>query len=344
MHPPRYLFIDALRGVACLAVLSHHLLYYTPLEGALRAILPGLCLWLAAFGKYGVQVFFVLSGFVIAHATRELPPRHSAVCNFILRRQIRLDPPYWVALGLVLASLALEKCIPGTRSAPFPSVYVLLLNLTYLQGIAGLQPLLSVAWTLGIEIQFYLVWAALLVALKNRENQPHGWAGPALLGSGLLSLLCVTAPQMLFVRHWVYFALGALLYWVHRGWLSSLFPALLCCACLVSAAVNGFPGDLTGGATGLLLHACQLCNRWGTWGEQRAYQYFGQISYSLYLCHATVLLAVMRLGYKLTREASLPAVIWAGLAAVASVGVAHLFWLWVERPSMEWARRLKRHG
>ena len=64
--------------------------------------------WLCEQGHLGVEVFFVLSGFVITHALRPLRMCPSVVGRFVLRRSIRLDPAYWAVL---------VRHLPGQRTA-----------------------------------------------------------------------------------------------------------------------------------------------------------------------------------------------------------------------------------
>src|SRR4051794_29974124 len=92
---PRYVFIDALRGIACLGVLFHHLLHNTVLEVTLRKVLPAFVQAAFGYGARGVQIFFIISGFVIAHSLRDFVPSARNIGSFILRRQMRLDPAYW---------------------------------------------------------------------------------------------------------------------------------------------------------------------------------------------------------------------------------------------------------
>ena len=64
----RYVFIDALRGFACLGVLVYHLFFNTVMIEPIKLAFPAFILKLVSYGTYGVQIFFVLSGFVIAHS------------------------------------------------------------------------------------------------------------------------------------------------------------------------------------------------------------------------------------------------------------------------------------
>ncbi len=77
--------------------------------------------WLRAisrYGTYGVQVFFVLSGFVIAHSLRDNPLTRASIGNFMLRRQIRLDPPYWTMLAIALTVSVLVRLFPALKAQP----------------------------------------------------------------------------------------------------------------------------------------------------------------------------------------------------------------------------------
>ena len=94
LSPERLLFIDGLRGVAALAVLFYHFYYNSPYLETFDALLPRWLCWLFGKGWMGVEIFFVISGFVIAHSLGKdrVTPKYAA--GFILRRSIRLDPPY----------------------------------------------------------------------------------------------------------------------------------------------------------------------------------------------------------------------------------------------------------
>lgn len=95
---PRYVFVDALRGLASLGVLLAHMVVNGMSKDTLQTLLPT---WFQEFcfnGQFGVEVFFVLSGFVIALSLSQKPLSKTRALNFVLRPQIRLDPPYFVAL------------------------------------------------------------------------------------------------------------------------------------------------------------------------------------------------------------------------------------------------------
>jgi peptidoglycan/LPS O-acetylase OafA/YrhL len=95
--------IDSMRGVASLMVAFHHF------DGALGrdlAWMPAVARTLLHEGALGVQIFFVLSGYVIALSTEKLEPCLANVGRFVLRRGTRLDPPYLVSIALAVGALA----------------------------------------------------------------------------------------------------------------------------------------------------------------------------------------------------------------------------------------------
>lgn len=182
-----------------------------------RAMLPSFVEAIFSFGWLGVVIFFVLSGFVITHSLRKVPPTAASLGNFILRRQIRLDPLYWLTLLLTVLTLYFPPS--GVQTTHFPSWRSLLANLFYLQGILDAYPWVSVAWTLCLELQFYLFFL-LLIALHsifnrtqyNLENRWHGLAW-LLLGTGVLfSTIGSLVRGAWMVSAWPSFALGCLSY------------------------------------------------------------------------------------------------------------------------------------
>jgi exopolysaccharide production protein ExoZ len=150
-----FVSLQALRGLAALGVVLFHLL---PFE---TKYLPGGSIVPAGFsaGRAGVDLFFVLSGFLAVWTTRG-PAGAGAAQRFLLRRVTRIYPTYWFyCVPLVLAAIAAPA---GQR----PDVVA---SLALIPNVA--PPLLLVAWTLEFEIYFYLVFALLVCArLSPRER------------------------------------------------------------------------------------------------------------------------------------------------------------------------------
>ncbi|MFF1355391.1 acyltransferase family protein [Streptomyces sp. NPDC058297] len=156
-HAPRLRALDGLRLIAALMVAAYH---YGGRDGEVsqawgtspKVQFPSLHQWFA-YGCLGVQIFFVISGFVICMSGWGKPLR-----SFFASRASRLLPSYWAAVILVTAVFALPVV---AYKAVSPSDA--LLNLTMLQQPLGVDRVLGVCWTLWAEVRFYALFALCVV-------------------------------------------------------------------------------------------------------------------------------------------------------------------------------------
>ncbi|MDQ0673445.1 peptidoglycan/LPS O-acetylase OafA/YrhL [Pseudarthrobacter siccitolerans] len=152
---PRLLLLDCLRLAAALGVVAYH---YTAVFGQLfwgapsHEIFPRLS-GITAYGALGVQLFFIISGFVIL-----MSAYGRSVGQFTASRLSRLFPAYWTAV--VLAALLLLVISPSEMN--MVTWTDALVNLTMLQQSIGVSSLDGVFWTLWIELLFYVTIALFL--------------------------------------------------------------------------------------------------------------------------------------------------------------------------------------
>src|ERR1017187_46026 len=144
--------LDALRGLAALGVCWFHF------TNGNKAFLPdGLLKSSGAYGWLGVEMFFVISGFIIPYTLQRSGYRSSDYGRFLIKRIIRLDPPYLVAILAVIALNYASAASPGFNGPHFNfSLVQVTLHLGYLNVFFGYPWLNPVFWTLAIELQYYL--------------------------------------------------------------------------------------------------------------------------------------------------------------------------------------------
>ncbi|MFF1452019.1 acyltransferase family protein [Streptomyces sp. NPDC058274] len=211
-HAPRLRALDGLRLIAALMVAGYH---YGGRDGEVTEAwgsspkhqFPTLHEWFA-YGCLGVQVFFVISGFVICMSGWGRPLR-----AFFASRASRLLPSYWAAVILVTAVFALPVV---AYQAVSPSDA--LVNLTMLQQPLGVDRVLGVCWTLWAEVRFYALFA-LCIVLPGANRQRvilfcAGWT--------LAAAIAQTANQpllniILMPEYAPFFIGGVGLYLVHRN-------------------------------------------------------------------------------------------------------------------------------
>ena len=160
--PARFTFIDGLRGIAAMGVVCCHLMVHCQFGQLFRAHTPGVLFQIVNNGFLGVPVFFVLSGFVIAYSQRGVRVTGKFLRNFALRRSLRLDPPYWATIALILVLRFVGK-MHGHSGDQFVGWGAIGAHVFYLQGLLHVPEINGVFWTLCYEVQFYLVLPVVVV-------------------------------------------------------------------------------------------------------------------------------------------------------------------------------------
>jgi peptidoglycan/LPS O-acetylase OafA/YrhL len=307
MSPPaeRLIHLQALRAVAALMVAVHHGqaeaqtlaarfgLTFTPFEA-----LP----WMA-----GVDIFFVISGFVMVHASHGLFAQPGAARLFLARRIARIVPLYWAATTLfLLVMLAVPGLVNtgGIDAADIAASYLFWPNA---RPDGAIQPVYSLGWTLNYEMFFYVLFALALFLPLRRA------VAAVVLGLAMLVALMATpwgqgAPVPL--RFWgspivLEFAFGmGIALARHEGIrFTGSFRLLLVAASVATLALDGFARAQTG-LDALLYHGLPAAGlvAAATLGVEpagratgRAEQWpsrLGDASYALYLLHPFALRAV----------------------------------------------------
>lgn len=323
--------IDGLRSIAVGTVVLYH---------AFPHMLSG--------GFIGVDVFFVISGFLITSiVAQEAEEGRFSIARFYERRARRILPALLVLLFAVVGVALIFSPPSDVRemskglagAATFSSNLIFWKGRGYFAADAHETALLH-TWSLAVEEQFYLTWPLLLAVIVRRR--PLLW----ICGLGLLSLISsvidvarspTTAFYLPYDRAWE-LLLGAALVFLRRltmpnlarSWLSLLGLAAILTSAALFTAKTPFPGVAalpTCLGTALII----LLGRSGDTIVHRVLRYgplvlLGQISYSLYLWHWPVLVYARLL---LDRPTTLPET---ALALICAVGLAAVSWKFVEQP------------
>lgn len=177
----KLLLVQVLRALAALAIAALHAQAdaQTLAEARGQSFTPLFRLPWAA----GVDVFFVISGFIMVHASRGLFGKEGARGAFLKRRLARIVPLYWAVTVLYLAvALAMPALLNSALFEPWP-ILASFLFIPFARPDGAVQPLYSLGWTLNFEMLFYALFAATIV-------WPRRLAVPALIAilTGLAAL------------------------------------------------------------------------------------------------------------------------------------------------------------
>jgi peptidoglycan/LPS O-acetylase OafA/YrhL len=321
----RVVELDALRGIAALAVVAYHYTTrYAEQIGHAGGSLPSLLA-----GKYGVHLFFLISGFVIFLT---LERTHSAM-DFVVSRFSRLFPGYWVAVtvtAIVVYSIGLPQ-----QALPWPD---LLLNLTMVQDILGAEHLDGSYWTLQVELFFYVQMLFWFVVgqLKRIHWIIASWLFLAVLNGVLVQQrwhFPYLIRELLILRHIPFFALGILFYRLRTRPQENRLNLAMIGLCLMAIAIAEQPVFLWVAAVCCTIFALFVLNRL-SFLNARFFVFLGGISYSLYLIHQAIGFSVI---YRL-EHAGVSSLVACLFATSISIGLAILLSYGVEKPAMRWIR------
>lgn len=314
---------------------------------------------LADLGRYGVQIFFVLSGFVIAHSVMTGSHSFTYFGRFVGRRFVRLDLPYWSVIAFELALLWISGHVMLQYSRDLPSLNQILSHAVYLQGVLGYEHILPVFWTLCYEVQFYLVFVLALVLIEKLRRA--GVSVNALRNTTALTLalsFCASlaiylgqlpnSHQALFIDRWFQFAFGVITYLYYRGSCSEGWVVVASALCVFGGVVFGMNtyrivSTLLTAGTGLAILATWRLHWWNAWLSSRPMQFLGRISYSLYLLHlcvgwrATVLVReIIGASYS-----TVYAYLAFAIGMATSLVAASIMYAAIERPAIALARKIR---
>ena len=348
--------LDGVRGLAIILVLAFHASYpfwrnRPDLEDALK------------LGWVGVDLFFVLSGFLITRILLNTLSRPRYFSTFYARRALRIFPLYYVFLAIFFVCLLLHT--PLLTANPAQSEMQILLSAFYVQDyvipshkVQFYQPLLH-TWSLAVEEQFYLLWPLLMWCAGRRRALPLCLiliAGSFLLRVFLLHrgfsptqvymyaptridpLVGGAAVAVLFDRY------GAVPY--------SIIVAALTAGLVLSTAAVGLTVDDAGfwtapmayfGFAGFDLFFCGLValvvrgvNFWVAAFDPPLLRRIGRYSYCMYLVHFPIIMLCVSWGLPTFVDSRLPHdiafLVFFGMVTAGTFILGHMSYKYVETP------------
>lgn len=274
--------IQGLRGLAALSVLFVHL-YLMPVAANLwpSGVPDGFTLVLGTGGR-GVELFFVISGYLIPASLRQ----HRSIGRFFVERVMRVMPLY-VVLHLVVFLIGpwiAYKFLAGMLPLAYATSFVA--NLLFLAPLLDLPLAQQNAWSLTYEAVFYVWTAAAYLALAGRWRRFA--LVPLVLGAALL--VWTFPPASYFA---VGIAFSMLVAPRRAGRVAGLLIGLACLAAMYGLCeyVSVFAGLPFAAIVFMLV--LDPGSGFAALLRVRALQYVGRVSYSLYLVHPFVLFAIL---------------------------------------------------
>lgn len=337
-------FIVALRACAALIILWHHFALYPPLRDWAAPLVGGVLDWFEHHAR-ATQVFFVVGGYVMARSMCARDWSLRRIGYFAVQRYFRLGIPYLATLAVILPVYAFARgWVPDDVLGSPVSLPQLLAHMFFLQDLLGYEPLSAGLWFVCINFQLALVYAGMLW-LRDRIGggaidyvRLLGWP------LAILSLFYVNldpASENWWLYFFPYFFLGVVIHRALAGGRAALefwaFQALM----LVALFYEWRWRLGIGVAVGFLLFTAERLEFGAHWPRNRVIARLGQVSYSLFLIHFPVLVAVSALWARLGWTTPAAAVAGLCVAFLLSIAAAFAFYRWVEVPASHLKRKVE---
>ncbi len=340
--PSKLKWVELGRGLAALAVVAFHasrMMREPQYSG--QIFKPE---WFS-LGFLGVDFFFVLSGFIILYVHLSDIGRPERLGRYAWRRATRIFPTYWIILGFaLLCNLALQS-----TKAPLGIGWLT----QQISLMPGFEPWLGPAWTLRFEMLFYGLFSTLLIGRRVGLTVLGLWL--ALIVTSMTGVSDYSDPDRQ-LNFWfivtnplnLNFFMGmSLAYAVKTGKgeealtllfasFGALFLALTPQSGIDWYSPMRFPG--IGAIAAALLGGLIYCDRKG-WGVPHFMTWLGSISYSLYLCHVTVMGLFLATLSHSGLYGQLPKAVIFGGQIVLALAAATAVYRFLEKPILAWAQR-----
>ena len=345
--------IDALRGIAAIAIAWFHLFTQNEeLQNGAIVIEPIAII--TVWGRFGVQLFFALSGFVLGYTLleRRRIKTLSDLGHYLFRRSLRLDLTYWAVLigYLIFLPLAIHLAEGRYGTGEYISNFRDLVgNIFYFLPFIGGTKMIPVVWTLVLEVQFYAFFALIMYLSEKLYKMGIG----KLQSIRLFILVCITLFSGLYplgilkyIDNWLFphlyiFMLGMSAYMiVFRifGWRiissisvgTTLIGFILHRDSYVAASLISF----------LVFLGICLLPAANKFFSKSLFQILGKLSYSIYLLHPLVGTLVIELLKRYVSDSPPFILGYVLLGVIMTVAVSAIVWKFIEKPSINLSKRV----
>ncbi len=320
--------LNSLRALAALSVCCFH--YFSGLLPERELV--SFSKQLFERGYLGIDVFFVISGFIIPYSLLAKGYQLSDFGGYLRRRLVRINLPAYAAMLLVITQWVITDKLLN-HNAHFLSGLTasrVLHNLFFTVPFSQQNWFVGACWTLATELQFYC-FVGLFFGVVYKQARLTGFG----LAFGLLAVVAalhLLPPATIFVYSPLFALGGTALHWQQRQLSTLAFGSCL----VVFTALTYYLLDEYAAKTGLAAAlALVLLHR-----PIPGLDWVGKVSYSLYLTHVLVGRTTEFVLFRLLAPTSdIGRTLVMGVCLAVALGVAGLFYRWVEQPCMRLAAR-----
>jgi peptidoglycan/LPS O-acetylase OafA/YrhL len=323
---PRLEIIEVLRGLAAFMVAGFHIAStgYLPKENIMA---QGF-----SFGWAGVNIFFIISGFILPLSMFAANYSISNYFQFLKKRIIRIEPPYIISFLVIILLVAFTRYYsPG--SVTFSSIIG---HIAYINAFTGDPWLNIVYWTLAIEFQFYLTIGLLFTLLLNKKMATQLLIFILFLA---INIIPVNECLSLLPGHFNFFMFGMLLFQYN---IKLLDTNCFLCYFVILFLFTAWHNSISLACLALFTVLVIQFFKQKTF-KSKSLMFLGSISYSLYLIHSPAGNILVALVKKVNTN---PHFITFSIfiILIVTVAISYFFYLIAEKPFKKMSASFKYTG
>ncbi|MFC1665319.1 acyltransferase family protein [Pseudomonadota bacterium] len=342
--------IQALRGVAVLSVVLFHLMTIEQKYGGTKTILTNIF----NFGMFGVDLFFVISGFVMVAVTRGKFQDTQQAIRFLYHRASRIYPTYWFYSILVLGVFLINPSLVNSSQNNQVDILASFLLLP-----SEILPLVMVGWTLIHEMYFYLVFfLVLLITPEKHFVKAMMLWGAVVICMNLVFEIASPFAKLVFHPLTIEFILGcfiAILFYRNDNQIqkSRLLLIIVIIGLIASTFGYSLYQDSTGdadpqdwwrilifGMPAVLIVFCFINAERNGFVIHSSLIKIGDASYSIYLSHVLTLSAAGRIWSAFASDSLYDNYIMIPTLFVLVIIVGILSYRYIEKPLLRYSRKI----
>ena len=335
----RLVTIQWLRGIAALMVVLHHVLHQSP---------GFLAVWSTEAGQAGVDLFFVISGFVMVFVTHE---RERSPGQFLAMRAVRIIPVYWFfTLAAALMIFSLPRLVRSTELSVSHIVFSLLF-IPHQAEDGLLNPIIKQGWTLNYEAFYYVLFALAIAIWASRRVTLAVGALTVLAAIGYwmeFTNYSLGTPRFYFNNIILEFALGMLIARAFLGgklgWINSSAAAIMVVTGFIAlfaldpffayptrVLVYGIPAAI------IVIGALAFEGRSGV-PKISLLEFTGDASYSIYLVHIFPIV-ILRAFWPLPMHGVPSFLLFLIVSVTLAIGMGAISYYSIEQTSLKYLRK-----
>ena len=283
MNNKRFEILDALRGIAVLSVMLFH--YLTVFDNEFGY--NDKPIWNFKYGFWGVELFFIISGFVIYYSIE----KSNNIKTFIINRFIRLYPTYFICLVITFSLISYFN-LSTYRNTTIPESIV---NLTMIQGLFGIKSVDTSYWSLQIELAFYFFISIIfMMKLGNRIVYViYFWLLLIFIYNFLFKIPLI--GLIMNLQYGMFFLTGMIFYRIKVLEENKMINHLLIFFCyILSLLILRKMDGVIWGVTLVYLVIYLALFDYLNFIKNRILFFLGNISYALYLIHNNIGLLILK--------------------------------------------------